>query len=242
MLTEFEARDEPDGFAKALTEHFAADGIRFFAPRPDRWYARLAAPRRLITASLSEARGRNIARFQPRGEDALWLKKLANEAQMVLHAHPDNAAREERNEPTVNSVWFWGGGARPDVTSKPFEAVWADNPLAQGLAAAAGLPTMPLPESGAGWLDADPAEGDHLVVLDDLSHDAAYGDIEGWRNTLEMLERKWFVPLYAALKSARLSRLAIHAIQENGSTVFNVTRLGLWKAWRRARKLDAYAP
>ena len=55
-------------------------------------------------------RGGEPADLLPAGnEGSVWRRRM-NEAQMVLHAHPGNEAREARGELPVNSVWFWGAG------------------------------------------------------------------------------------------------------------------------------------
>ena len=47
-----------------------------------------------------------------------WLRRLQNEAQMLLHAHPVNLARMARGALAVNSVWIHGAGAPADPVSR----------------------------------------------------------------------------------------------------------------------------
>src|SRR2546423_11819725 len=91
---------------------------------------------------------------------------LMNEAQMLLHEHPVNAEREARGEPALNSIWFWGGGVVDAAKPRPFSAVIADDPLARGLALAAGIPAHALPKDADSVLAALGDEGRALVVLD----------------------------------------------------------------------------
>jgi hypothetical protein len=59
--------------------------------------------------------GMDLSDFVPRGKQALPLRRLQNEVQMLWHTHPVNAAREARRLPSVNSFWLWGAskdGAR----------------------------------------------------------------------------------------------------------------------------------
>jgi hypothetical protein len=102
--------EEAAALCASLNEHFAGQDMEFFAPHPQRWYVRLDALPRISTAPLSQVVGGDVRRALPEGEDAARWHQLFNEIQMLLHAHPLNEAREARGEPTVNSVWFWGGG------------------------------------------------------------------------------------------------------------------------------------
>lgn len=45
---------------------------------------------------------------------SLGWYKLLNEMQMFLHQHQVNQNREQRGLLPANSLWFWGGGNRPD--------------------------------------------------------------------------------------------------------------------------------
>jgi hypothetical protein len=50
----------------------------------------------------------------PEGDEGRRWRVLGNEAQIILHNHPRNAARIAAGKLPVNSLWFWGGGALPD--------------------------------------------------------------------------------------------------------------------------------
>ena len=91
---------------------------------------------------------------------------------MLFHSHPVNDAREAAGEPTVNSVWFWGGGVLPDALDPVFAGVWGDDPLARGLARASGVAWASLPESAEHWL-AQASEGEHVLVLNPAREIAA---------------------------------------------------------------------
>jgi hypothetical protein len=101
---------EAVALSASLNEHFAGQGLEFFAPHPQRWYVRLGELPRIRTTPLSQALGGDVRGALPGGADASRWHQLFNEIQMLLHAHPLNEAREARGEPTINSVWFWGGG------------------------------------------------------------------------------------------------------------------------------------
>ena len=60
--------------------------------------------------------------------DPQW-RKLLNEAQILLHAHPINQARESRGQPRVNSLWPWGGGSLPSDANTRLGVVKSNNPI-----------------------------------------------------------------------------------------------------------------
>ena len=64
---------------------------------------------------------------------------LLNEIQVLLHQHPLNAARRARGLTPVNSLWLWGGGRLPAVSTSKLHGVIGDDLLLRALAARAGL-------------------------------------------------------------------------------------------------------
>lgn len=230
--------DDAHTLAAALTAHFEQDGIAFEAPVPGRWYAKVARVPDLVTRPLREVAGGDVQPCLPAGGDALAWHRIFNEAQMLLHAHPVNAAREERGEPTVNSVWFWGGGAAPDVPGTPFDRVWSDDAAAAALGAAADALTAPLPAGAEACLAGGGSA--HLAVLDTLESASAYRDADAWRARLATLENAWFAPLAAALRARRLEALALVVPGAQTCYRFDVARADLRRFWRRPRALATY--
>jgi len=229
--------DEALAYTRTLNAHFASTGITFHAPRPKRWYVKLAQPPRLVTRSAYEAAGRDVNAQLPAGADALHWHGVFNEVQMLLHSTPENSAREERGEPVVNSVWFWGGGARQPVRARPFDAVWSDDALATALAAAAGAEVEDVPADSGAWLAAATARPtpyeSHLVVIDALSAAAAHHDAETWRARIAALEAQWFAPLVQLLREGRIRRIALVVPGPAACRRFEVTRPNLFRFWRR---------
>jgi len=159
---------------------------------------------------------------------------LMNEAQMLLHEHPVNAEREARGEPALNSIWFWGGGVMAAAKARHFSAVLGDDPLAQGLALAAGIPARSLPKDADSVLASLGDEGLALVVLD-APREAQL------RERRAGLERDWFLPLLAALKSGRIGMLTLHLAGENRLLQVETVRSDLRYFWRLRKPLSAYA-
>lgn len=232
--------DEAAQLTAALNRHFAQDGLTFLPTRPGRWHLRLARPARLQTRPLEAVIGRNIRDFLPGGPDGKRWRALLNEIQMLLHNHPVNEKREQRGALPVNSVWPWGGGVLPKNVAAPYAKIWADDALARGLAAAAGVSHAGTPAVAAEWLRrASP--GAHLIVLDTLRSAVCSGDPLRWRESLLRLESDWFGPLRQALSRGRLAGLSLHAFGDGRAQTFSVRRADLWKIWRGRKPLTSFA-
>jgi hypothetical protein len=203
-------RQEADALVATLNRHFAGRH-EFRAPHPDAWAMR-AEPAALQAREPRALAGADVNANLP---GAPWAA-LLTEIQMALHEHPANEAREL----AVNSVWLWGAGALPESAAGPWRSVAATDPLARGLARAAGMVARAAPRSADAWLADLPEDGRHLAVLE--------GDAAG-------LEEAWFAPLLAALRSGRAGMVTLHA-PEAGLAV-ETTRNDLRRFWRRPRAL-----
>jgi hypothetical protein len=130
--------DESAALVAMLDRHFATDGLRFEALRPNACFVRCDRRADLVTTPPDAARGRRLIASLPRGSDARIWKRWQNEIEMLLHEHPVNAAREARNLPPVTGVWFSGGGCSMDVGALPPTCVSAPDTrlgdLAHGIA------------------------------------------------------------------------------------------------------------
>jgi len=218
---------EAEALVDSLNRHFAGDGFTFSAPAATRWYVRLPHPARLRTTPLSLAAGHGIDALLPTGADALAWHRRANEAQMLLHAHAVNAAREARGAPVINSLWFWGGGRLPECSAHV--SVWAEDVLTRGLALCAQRPLEPLPAEAADWL-ARAGDGGHLVTLETFSG----GQRGGWDERATQFERTWLAPLLRAVARGGLQALALITQHAGSALHFTLSRSDLWKLWRRS--------
>lgn len=234
---------EAQALVAALNGHFGDEGIRFFAAHAKRWYAKLDRRPQLVTHSLGEVAGKSVHALLPTGADASAWRGTFNQAQMVLHDHPVNQAREASGAPEINSVWFWGGGVVPDVPGRLFDAVWADDAFATALATAAARYSARVPHSGAEWQRAAAGERleSHLIMLDSISTAVTYDDRDAWRTRIAELDTGWVGPLLTALRQGRMTRLTLVTLGEQESCRFTLTRADLLKLWRRPQPLSAYA-
>ena len=230
----------------ALNEHFAGQGMAFFAPHPQRWYVRLDRLPDIETVPLSQAAGRNVRDLLPKGNEAAHWHRLFNEIQMLLFAHPVNEMREARGELTVNSLWLWGGGCGMDsVPQKNYDCVSSDEPLAEMFAAAATIPFSGWQER---WNDSLTLalsrgerefffEGRQLLVWTGLRSALRRGDLDAWRTALQDFETGYAQPLWRALGAGKISQLQVDVLGGARARHLLLTRADAWAFWRRAKSL-----
>lgn len=229
--------EEASALVEALNRHFAGE-FEIQAPHPERWCLRAAGAVVLEGEAPLALAGADVNSNLPRGADSARWHAVLNEAQMLLHAHPVNAARESRGEPAINSLWFWGAGTLSQAVRGSWHSLTADDPVALGLARAAGMRHRALPESANEWLARAPEEGRHAILLDALRAPRALRDIDAWHTRLRSLEERWFAPLLATLKSGRIGMLSVQF--PDAEVSFETIRGDLRRFWRRARPLSAY--
>lgn len=226
------AHDEARQLADALAGHFGSD----FAPQalhPRRWYLRFDTPPRLLTTPPSLARGHALDRILPGGDDAaLWRARL-NEAQMLLHAHPVNAAREARGAWPLNGLWLWGGGVLPEPGGCGVDLRATDTALADALASHGRCRNTPRPTNA----DAADLRANEVWLFDELDTPACAGDAWGWREAMLRLEQDWWAPLAARL--SRLGPAGLQLVDPVSGKGRNLVRASAWKVWRRPASLDS---
>ncbi|HEU0152525.1 MAG TPA: phosphoglycerate mutase [Arenimonas sp.] len=134
------SQDEADALLAPLRPLFGDTGFPISAPVPSRWYLALPVEARLPAFSPPDAvLGDDLFSHLPEGPEGRRWRALLNEAQVLLHNHPVNAARVAAGKPAVNSLCFWGAGKLPDRVHMPFAAVSSDDAELLSLAALAGV-------------------------------------------------------------------------------------------------------
>lgn len=105
--------DEAVALRQAFADHAAQDGVTLHGDDPWRWLAEGALFEGWRSASLDRVAHRRVDTWwRDAGADpaARALLRLLNEAQMLFHAHPVNAARAQRGALPVNGLWVSGAG------------------------------------------------------------------------------------------------------------------------------------
>jgi hypothetical protein len=231
-------RAEADALVAELQGQFASDGLRFLAPRADRWYVQVPDAEVPRTTPLDDALGRNVFGLLPKGPGRLNWPSAITEIQMVFSSHPINAERERLGQPAINSVWFWGEGALPAKIASPYALVYAGDAFARGLAKVSGTRSAALPAGLAG-VDAVRADESVLVVLDELTAPLHRGDAEAWTRAAQGLEERWFAILGEAIERFEGVRLILPGAVD--TRIATLTGASRWRWFRPRKPLAAHA-
>lgn len=220
---------EADELLAALNAGF--DDVRFFRGRdPSRWYTDLGAV--ATTSSPFTASGRSIAGFMPVGDNARALQQCMSDAQILLHEHPVNTARERRGLPPINSIWLWGAGNRPESLAGP-AFVYGNDALSAALAMHAGSTWQPH-ATARDAISACASGATGLVVIG-LPTGSAGSPGDGC--SPGAFEQQWSRPLLRALNRRALRHLTIVTDRD----VYRTSPADRFKFWRtiRARRQPA---
>jgi hypothetical protein len=212
---------EARSLVEALQSHFAADGLEFSAPSPDRWYVRIAEGEAPRTTPIADAKGRNVFGLLP--ADAKWRSAMT-EAQMILAQHEVNTRRESEGRLPINSTWFWGAGTLPAPGARPYAIVYADDALVQGLGSWSGARVASIPGSLAD-VELERAGDAILVELRFGAHSDA--------------DDRWFSSLGAAID--RFDRVRLVMPSGAATLVATLTASARWRWLRTAKPLATYA-
>lgn len=205
--------DEAEALAATLRPLFGDAGAPLSIDTPSTWclYLLHAAPRVDFRAP-AEALGVDLVECLPAGDAGRAWRRLFNEAQIVLHAHPVNAARIAAGKRPVNALWFWGAGALPASVETGLQVVASVDDVVRGLAKMGGAVRVePLP----GALETTQRSGMVLLDLDIPGHadDAA----------------EWLAHFRRWLRERRFDAIAITFADGERFRVRHVHRLRFWR-------------
>jgi 2,3-bisphosphoglycerate-independent phosphoglycerate mutase len=116
--------------------------------------------------------GRVIAEYLPKDEGGATLLKLMKESYNLLSGHPVNLKRVAGGLRPANSVWFWGKGKKPSLTSfyekyRLRGSVISAVDLIKGIGICAGLDIVKV-ENVTGTVETN-ASGKVAAALEELS-------------------------------------------------------------------------
>jgi hypothetical protein len=232
-------RAEAEALVDALGRFFAEDGLRFVLRTPERWLLHADEPPALETTPLSAAHGRPIDALLPKGDHSLrWMRRL-NEAQMLLHGHPVNAAREDAGQPLVNSLWLWGGGDSPISETAPYAVVYTDDDTVAALAVRVQVEAAPETLETALRSATRAPTLLHVTVCE---HAARTADLGAWRGALDELDRRYVAPALGALSAGIVDAVRLVGITGRRGVEVELSRLAGLRFWRRAVALDTVDP
>lgn len=207
---------ESAALVDTLNAHFSTDGLAFFAPRPERWIARVAMPPALVTSPPDAARGRALRAFLPTGGDSPRWRRWQNEMQMLLFEHPVNQAREARDAAPVNGVWCWGGGTMPAANSAPNLRIFTDDADVRQLATFAGATAAPI-AAFAAFAAAKFSAASPTIAL--ASRDQPPESLEAWLAA----------PAWRAMATGNVDGLALVVSGGNDALLLDCRRPSWWR-------------
>ena len=213
--------DERATLRAMLDEHLAGSGFRLHDGGHGGWVVECPAGCDFTALEPAQAVGRNLRDCLPGGRDAVRIRGLVNEMQMLLHEHPVNERRVARGLPAVNSVWLWGAG--DTVEPSGIAAGWLitdDGWLAD---------LWRLHRGQAGSLDDIP----RLLRESSADLHIALAAGLGTAEDLARWDQAALAPARAALETGRLG----HVTLQVDTTVFHVPAVARWAFWRRPRPL-----
>lgn len=229
--------EEAQQLVREFNVVFRDDGMALFTPHPLRWYLRLSQRPQVKMRSLAAVVGQDIHPNLPQGPQAMVWHRMMNEVQMLFHSSEVNRRRQLAGKPEINSLWFWGGGELVNSQSVPWTHVYSNEPLTQALASYSAVKMDSLPPTAAEWLEVSSEDGQHLVVLDGAVKAGQFGDIEGWRNFIDVFVSEWVPDLTSALREQRV--MSIRLVTDAGIE-WRITASNQRRWWRRQRALLSY--
>jgi len=148
-----------------------------------------------------------------------------------------NVHREQAGQPQINSVWFWGGGAAPAITARPYSVIYANDAFTRGVARLAGTRVAEVPRTFHA-VDAVASGENALLVLDALSVAWDRGDEAAWKAAAAAIDA-WFVETGSALE--RFGEVRIVLPSTAPARVFTLRSSSRWRLFRRGKPVNADA-
>lgn len=205
-------RQESEVLINELNEYFREEGIRFLMSDNNSWCLNIDANNAVSTTALNEVISRNVYTFMPQGDDALFWKRVMNEAQMLLHQSEVNERRLDNNKLPINGIWVWGEGCLPAKSDLAIMQVYSHCSIVKGLASLNELDCYSI-SSATEFIENISTQSKNLLVLDDLFNVTSYGDVMEWQSSFNNLYESWFEPI---LKWAMKSKIKINLYPCNG--------------------------
>jgi hypothetical protein len=215
------AADERATLRAMLDAHLADSGFRLHDGGHGGWVVECPSGCDFTALEPAQAVGRNLRDCLPGGRDAVRVRALVNELQMLLHEHPVNERRVARGLPAVNSVWLWGAGGTAEPLGGAAGWLITDDAWLAGL--------WRLHRGQAGSLDDTPR------LLAESSADLRIALAAGFGSAADLAQwdQAVLAPVRAALEAGRLGQVTLQI----DAALVHVPAVARWAFWRRPRPL-----
>ncbi len=223
--------EEADELTEKFNQHFLEDGLSLLFSHSNRWYLKSLKPLKLSFTPMDYAMGRDIKHFMPEGDDALWWRKILNEAQMLFFQNKVNEQRESQGKLTINGLWLWDEKSRAnEQVTELVKQVFADDVVSTTLAYQQNIAVYSADNIGE-------IHSTSLLVRESLYQSVCYGDVEAWLNELLLFCQNEFKGVVDLLMTRKVDFLNIYPC--NGQ-VFKVSRLDLLKFWIKTKSINEF--
>lgn len=173
--------EEADELLKAVREEFQEEGFTFYTGTSYRHLLIWDRGEAVELIPPHDILGKTVGEYLPEQPD---LKNMMMKSFDILNNHPINESRRQRGLNPANSLWFWGAGTKPALTSfeeknKKRGVMISAVDLLKGIAVGAGMKNI-IVEGANGTLDTN-YEGKAEAAVNALlteGYDFAYVHVE----------------------------------------------------------------
>jgi len=212
--------EEADELIKTVNQAFASERIRFYTGVSYRhcMIVQNGSTDDTLTPP-HDVLGKRAGDNLPKGEGAGFITEMMKKSYAILKDHPVNIARVQNGLNPANSLWIWGQGKKPALSSFYEKygitgAVISAVDLIKGIGICAGLSSIDVP-GATGTLHTN-YEGKanaaiqafkdgkdfvyvHMEGPDECAHQ---GDLSGKIKSLELIDQKLVKPVIEYLKGS----------------------------------------
>lgn len=211
--------EEADQLIRAANEAFADENIRFYTGVSYRHCMivhngstnyKLTPPHDVL--------GKRVGDNLPQGEGSEFITQMMKKSYEILNNHPVNIARREKGLNPANTLWIWGQGKKPSLSSFSAKyhldgSVISAVDLIKGIGLCAGLDSIDVPgvtatlhtnyEGKANAAIDEFKKGKQFVYMhlegpDECGHQ---GDTDDKLESMKRIDERIFAPIYEYLKS-----------------------------------------
>jgi hypothetical protein len=207
---------EANAIVATLNQHLAQDELSINVLDNARWYMKIPAGEAPRAPPLWQVAGGSVYDQLPQGDGRINWRRLQNELQMLLFDHPVNAAREAKGIVPINGIWLWGAGSLGHFSSiAKVDHVVGKLALVRGLAMHTSTALTPTLPSSFNDLTSDASS--QLVILHKATRALRANQRYDYVESINQLERDWFMPALAALDVGKIEKLALLLPNETAS-------------------------